>query len=743
MGLNYNETNDATCLYQTDSNLIINQLTSDFYWEPNTSCAFEILSFPNQKWQLFIDTTLTYNNLIYSGIMQSSFNPDIFYSGLEFQFSSTRAGKLWMDNLLVSQINTGPFIEKIEPSHDSILIWLSEPANPTIATDPSTFGLKNSNEIEVPISSRSYNANLKTIALHIPNFQTGQYTLRVNHLTDTNGMWNEPEILTFRFSSIPRTGKLVLCEIFADPNPSVGLPEHDFLELYNASSDEINLKGTSLLIGSKKIILPAYYLPAGQYLILCSETAFTEYAAYGRALSVFGSNDLPAGGAKIIIKNIKGEIIEAAEYSSSLFTSATSQGGYSLEKRNLVNPCSGKSNWTVSQNPTGGTPGRQNSQSEPNYPVNQLVSVIPKDTTNLSILLSTALDSNLLNISNLFLLNEQEFGYSIVQYDSVFFNEFELKLQNPLFKNTIYTIAPASVLRDCIHSEFEENEISFAISSEPMEGEIIINEILFNPVSGGSDFIEIYNNSTKYFNLNTIKLRNQSFASTSITANEKALFLPGEYRVLSPDNDQLCSLYPCNEDALVHNVLPSLPDDKGAVILFTNNGTILDSVYYDKSMHYPELASNEGVSLERINPNNPSLERSNWHSAAETAGFASPGFRNSQFRETCETNSFFILEPELFSPDNDGYNDQLNLIFTTDLPGYLCNIQIFDASGRFIQTIADQALLGTKSTFSWNGTNKAGKLVKTGIYIVFAEIYHPNGTVKRNKKTCVVAYKKD
>lgn len=743
MGLNYDETDDAICLYQTDSNLIITQLTSGFYWDPNNACAFEIRLKPNQTWQMLFDTTLSFNNLIEAGTFHSDFSSNPIFNALEFQFSSTRAGKLRMDNLLVSQINTGPFIEKMEPSNDSIVLWLSEPANPINALAPSTLRLSDDNNIEIPISSRSYNPGLHTITLHIPNFQTGHYTLWVNHLTDTSGMWNEPQNLTFRFSNIPKTGTLVLSEIFADPNPSLGLPEHDFLEFYNASTNEINLEGTTILIGTKNICLPKYYLPANQYLILCSETAFAEYAGFGRALSVFGSNDLPAGGARILVKNIKGELIEAAEYSTSLFTSETSEGGYSLEKRNLTNPCAGKNNWTVSQNAIGGTPGSENSQSDINFPVNRIISALPNNTGQISLQLSSTIDSTLLNVPGLFWINNQEFQYSISKYDSTFFDEMVLQLQDPLNQSSIYTISATSILKDCIDKPFEDNEISFALSQNPLPGEISINEVLFNPISGGVDFVELYNNSEKYFNITGFSLTNQSFASATISENAKSLFLPGEYRIICPDLEQLCSVYLCQQDAAIQNTLPSLPDDEGSIVLKTKEGITIDSVHYDENMHYSELVSNEGVSLERINPDNLSTEKSNWHSAAETAGFATPGFQNSQYRETNESNSFFSLDPELFSPDNDGYYDQLNLIFTTDLPGYLCNIQVFDASGRFIQTIADQALLGTKSTFSWNGTNQAGKLVKAGIYIVFAEIYHPNGTVKRNKKTCVVAYKKD
>ena len=74
------------------------------------------------------------------------------------------------------------------------------------------------------------------------------------------------------------------------------------------------------------------------------------------------------------------------------------------------------------------------------------------------------------------------------------------------------------------------------------------------------------------------------------------------------------------------------------------------------------------MSLERVNPNRPSNERSNWHSAAASVGYATPAYKNSQYSDDLYTDEITI-EPAYFSPDNDGFQDLLDICFNFKNPG--------------------------------------------------------------------------
>ena len=77
--------------------------------------------------------------------------------------------------------------------------------------------------------------------------------------------------------------------------------------------------------------------------------------------------------------------------------------------------------------------------------------------------------------------------------------------------------------------------------------------------------------------------------------------------------------------------MPSLPDDKGTVLLLNIQGIIIDELQYDAKWHFPLIDNAEGVALERMNYNKSTQDKQNWHSAATNIGYGTPGYQNSQY----------------------------------------------------------------------------------------------------------------
>jgi hypothetical protein len=155
---------------------------------------------------------------------------------------------------------------------------------------------------------------------------------------------------------------IVINEIMADPNPVVGLPDVEYVELYNTTDVPVDITNWTYTFGTTVKTLPACQIEAGEYLILCKDTYVATMQSYGNVLGVVSFPDITNGGQTIILKDRFGNQIDKVIYSSSWYNDSNKDdGGWSLEKIDPVNICSPSTNWTASENAAGGTPGMINS----------------------------------------------------------------------------------------------------------------------------------------------------------------------------------------------------------------------------------------------------------------------------------------------------------------------------------------------------------------------------------------------
>ena len=165
----------------------------------------------------------------------------------------------------------------------------------------------------------------------------------------------------------------------------------------------------------------------------------------------------------------------------------------------------------------------------------------------------------------------------------------------------------------------------------------------------------------------------------------------------------------------------------------------IDMFAYNEDMHFSALGSTDGVSLERLDINGPTQNSMNWHSAASTVGFGTPGYQNSQFSSFIIISDDFTLDPEIFSPDLDGYQDYLTIYYNLANAGYVATLRIYDQAGRLEKLLVNNQLLGTSGSFVWDGTNDNGGKVNVGIHIIYFELIGGNGEILSFKKPVVVA----
>ena len=236
-------------------------------------------------------------------------------------------------------------------------------------------------------------------------------------------------------------------------------------------------------------------------------------------------------------------------------------------------------------------------------------------------------------------------------------------------------------------------------------------------------------------------MENDSIDNYKGLTSSPKLILPNEFILLTSDGEAVDNDYMNSVTSafLEMESMPTYGNDEGEVYLINNLSMVVDSFYYLGDMHFALLNSEDGVSLERIDYNRPNNDETNWHSAAEDVGFATPGYENSQYMKTNTDGGEITVFPLTFSPDNDGVDDVVNISYIFPTPGFVASIIIYDSKGRLIRNLIQNELLGISGTFSWDGIDENNEKARIGIYIIFVEAFDVEGNVKSFKKTVVLA----
>ncbi|MBI9067406.1 MAG: lamin tail domain-containing protein [Salinivirgaceae bacterium] len=557
-----------------------------------------------------------------------------------------------------------------------------------------------------------------------------------NQITDTS--------ILFTYYQ-PKIYDIVINEIMANPEPSAGLPEQEYIELANTTSQTIYIYNWQLWVNNSERILKTAIIEPNEFIIIGKDEAKPSLSTFGAFIQVENLPNLPQS-ASLRLFNKKNQLICQSDYQMDWISDDfKADGGFSLERIDPANPNETEINWSVSMAEKGGTPGEINSiyHENPDEESPKLLRAFPCGDSSVVLVFSELMDFSELN-QNLLTIQDQPNLISASVVNPFDLSLLELTLNSKLHNGVVYTVMVSDEIKDIAGNTLANAIANFAIASEAFENDIIINEILFNPKEEGVDFIELYNRSIKTINLKQLKLANRNenndLSSIKTITNLGGLLFPNNYMLISLNDRAIKKQYIIENDLAFFNVaeLPSMADKSGTLVLLDSTGLIIDEFTYSDDMHFGLLETTEGVSLERINHDKATQNRNNWHSASELSGWATPGYKNSVYKESKETNSIISVDPEVFSPDNDGYNDFATITYKFDEPGYVANVAIFDNVGRKIRTITKNELLGLTGYWIWDGLSDNMQKANAGIYIAFFEIFNLNGEVNQYKKVCTI-----
>lgn len=498
-------------------------------------------------------------------------------------------------------------------------------------------------------------------------------------------------------------------EVMANPRGSdgaAGSPEdrNEFIEIYNMGLDSVDLYNWVItdFDGDDNLILFAELSedssciipPGGFALIMDPEyiDSGENYMPYGIPSCVLlrpentTIGDGLTNNDSIALINPEGDTI------STYYYPFNAGDGYSVER---ISPSAGDipENWGISSDSTGSTPGFINSiYSPPDFSLDTLW----VEDKEVNIRIKNTVDTILSGTVNIFYdknqNREREPGELLNSYlllniirDSVVVVKFSLEEEG------VYLLG-IEFLAKII---YRRARIGDGISN------LVLNEVMFAPVKC-AEWIELYNRSPYDYYLDSCQV-DENVLSRAIRIP------PGEYLVIADDSS---TFFACNGNipAPLLTVGLSLSNSGDTVNILDEKGFLIDRLIYNGN------DAERDYTLERVNPNITSRLPSNWGESLYDKG--TPGFKNSIYTEYRPEEISLSVYPRHFSPNGDCIDERCLITFR--LP-YLRNevtIRIYDRRGHLMKE--ERGVYGgEKGEWIWDGRDRSGGIVKTGLYIIF------------------------
>jgi hypothetical protein len=185
----------------------------------------------------------------------------------------------------------------------------------------------------------------------------------------------------------------------------------------------------------------------------------------------------------------------------------------------------------------------------------------------------------------------------------------------------------------------------------------------------------------------------------------------GEYFVIAADSSVFNYPHVKPSATVVLERFPALNNTADALYLKDPTGKTIDSLIYDSHWAIPL-----GISLERVYFSNPNT-LSNWRQSTDAAG-GTPGAGNSVAIEGDQQKPGVRVEPNPFSPNGDGIDDEVAIVFRLPFPSARVSVQIYDLMGRLIYEPARNITSASEGAVYWDGSSKYGNRARIGMYVV-------------------------
>lgn len=554
-------------------------------------------------------------------------------------------------------------------------------------------------------------------------------------------------------------GALLINEIMYAP---VG-DEPEWVELYNPSPDTVNVKNwriSDISTTTKTLItsVDAFIPPAGYGLVAKDANISLVHPGITAPIFLAGfaalNNTTPDA---VVIYDARSISIDSVLYAPSW----GGQNGKSLERIDTDVSSVIQSNWSTSSDSTGSTPGKFNSVGRLQFDL--AVGQTSATPTTLNQQFALTLNAYIRNLGKLAASSFSVSMFADTNKNGIGEPSELLQTTTPassippgdsLLVSYQWTSPPAGETRIIVRVDYApdlrtgNNSAQFRVRQNYPVRSLVINEIMYDPLTGQNEWLEFYHRGSAPVDLANWKFSDRPTPSGSVNtftiSSLSRIVQPGDFVVVAAESTIL-QLYPNlqSSSSNLHLFISNRPggfslgNDGDDVVLKDLTDSTIDSVSYSPRWHHPDVADAKGRSLERINPDLETNDRRNWSTATGALG-GSPGKANTILTSSLPTSASITISPNPFSPDNDGFEDFCSVQYNLPSSTSLIRIRIYDIKGRLIRTLANAEFSGATGEVIWDGLDEDRQRARIGPYVVFIEALDSQGGVVHTAKAVAV-----
>ncbi len=512
---------------------------------------------------------------------------------------------------------------------------------------------------------------------------------------------------------------IVINELFARADDTT--PE--WIELFNTEKRARNLSGMIVADKSSSKEIPDFRIDAESYIVLCVDSSLMRlrYDLPERIdLLEVKLPSLNNGGDELRLFNSDGELLDSVAYSGTQVLAAVS-----LERKEAERDGFAPDNWAFSVHPDGATPGRFNSTTP--VDIDLVCTSVTSQEKQVRLGCLNAGKKDLEDISVRLVI--QIDGRPAFSADSSLTFLAATDSTAFVFNHTLETSGWYSCVAT-VHVDGDEKPGNDSITStlylDAGTDKIIISEIMFRPLPGRAEYVELHNTGNDTTDIRSWRLLHSAkggIADSLILAIppycEKGVHIAPEGSLAVCWNTALFAQFPGLKEcgnALFVDQSYNLRAGGGTLMLANPNGRIVDSVCFSPNLHLVPLNAQQGRSLERnISSGTPQFERDWTTSADERGGSAGESNRTSDIptRGSIEIQPNPLLLGESPAVTHISYRVPFSHSFV--------RVQIFDSEGRQVATLLDAQFSAAHGSTEWDGRDDRGAQVNPGVYIVQVE----------------------